>query len=194
MHPILKIFVKLLAIILMLIAILQINNFFCLKLEKCRPFYVSYYFNKLKAKKYNKVKIITNYSIINLNNNVEVTIDFDKTTSKIGEIVKVNLMLKNLTNFETAIQNNFSTSEKIFEKFITMLQCPCPGLITLKPKETKLVSIEFFYNVLVSDDILKELSKTISQNNSLSLEDKKSGEVFINVNTQLTMKKTRGDY
>jgi cytochrome c oxidase assembly protein Cox11 len=189
MHPILKIFVKLLAIIFILIVVVQINNFYCVNFNKCRPFYLSFYYNKFKARKYQNVKMITNYSIINLNKNVAVTIDFDKTTSKIGEIAKVNLILKNLTNYEISVQNIFSFNEKIFEKFITILQCPCYRNISLKPKESKMISIEFFYHILVNESTLDELSKTLSQNNSLIIENKNSGEASIINNTQLTIKK-----
>jgi hypothetical protein len=187
MHPTLKIFIKLLAIIFMLIVVVQINNFYCLNFNKCRPFYLSFYYNKFKTRKYENVKIITNYSIINLNNDVEVTIDFDKTTSKIGEIAKVNLMLKNLTNLETSVQNNFTTNEKIFENFMTLLQCPCSRTIILKPMETKMITIEFFYHILVNATTMENLGKTLSNNGNLSYQD--NGKTFILNNMQITIKK-----
>ena len=99
------------------------------------------------------------------------------------------MIFKNLTNYEISVQNNFSFNEKIFEKFITILQCPCYRNISLKPKESKMISIEFFYHILVNESTLDELSKTLSQNNSLIIENKNSGEASIINNTQLTIKK-----
>ncbi len=182
MHPFLKIFVKLLAIIFMLFLAVQINNFFCLNFNKCRPFYLSFYYNRFIARKYEHLKLITNYSIINLNKNVGVTVDFDKTTSKIGEIVKINVMLKNLTKYEIVVQNNFLINDKIIEKFMTILQCPCYSKISLKPNESKMITIEFFYNILVSKKTSEEIGKIISRNTPFN------DEFFIINNTQLIVK------
>ena len=52
-----------------------------------------------------------------------------------------------------------------------------------------MISIEFFYHILVNESTLDELSKTLSQNNSLIIENKNSGEASIINNTQLTIKK-----
>ncbi len=168
MRPALRIFIKLIAILICLLVILQINNSFCIYFNKCRPFLFSYYYQKLTAKKeYNNLNIITNYKLINANKYLYVTTDFDKTTSLIGEIVKIKLIYKNLTNQKILAKNNFSFDNKISNKFVTMIKCPCSSKIIIEPNSSKILELEFFYHVLVRDKTLDELKNFLIVNTNL---------------------------
>jgi hypothetical protein len=180
MNPILKIFLKILAITVLLMFAVQINNLYCVNFNKCRPFFFSYYYTKLNAKKYQNITFITNYKLINTNKNIDVTLDFDKTYSKISQITKVKIIYKNLTNNKIVIKNNFSYQYEIFSKFITMFKCPCSSKIILKPKESKIVEIEFFYHQLVSQNTKNDFAQFLLLNANVSLSNQ------INQTTSIT--------
>ena len=185
MNPILKIFLKLLAIIAIIILVIQLNNLYCLNFNKCRPFFLSYYYSKFKAKNEKQFTIKTNYKLINNNKNVDVTIDFDKTYSKISDIVKVKLIYKNLTNKRIIVKNNFSYDYPIFSKFITMFKCPCSSKIMINPNESKMVEIEFFYNLMVSKKTMHEMANIIDLNKNLIYKDNITDNRFIINNVNL---------
>jgi len=181
------IFLKLLAIIVIIGLIIQLNNLYCLNFNKCRPFFLSYYITKLKAKYEKQYIINTNYKIINNNKNVDVTIDFDKTYSKVSDIVKVKLIYKNLTKNRIIVKNNFSYDYPIFSKFIKMFKCPCSSKIIINPNESKIVEIEFFYNLMVSKKTMEEITNIIDLNKNLIFKDNITGNRFLINNVNLVI-------
>ncbi len=187
MNPILKIFLKLLAITVIIILVIQLNNLYCLNFNKCRPFFLSYYYSKFQAKDKKQFTIKTNYKLINNNKNVDVTIDFDKTYSKISDIVKVKLIYRNLTNNRIIVKNNFSYDYPIFSEFITMFKCPCSSKIIINPNESKMVEIEFFYNLMVSKKTMNEMANIVNFNGNLIYKDNATNNSFLVNNVNLVI-------
>lgn len=184
MNPILKYILSILTIIFMLFFLIQINNLFCTKSNKCRPFLISYYYNKYKYGNID-VDITTQYQINNRNKNIEVSIDYDKKISRIGNIVNSKIIYKNLTNNSTVVKNNFEFEYKLINDFVKMLKCPCSSKIILKPNEIKIIDIEFFYHMMVSKSSYDSLIELIKNNPTMAINDDENtdgSQIFVKMN------------
>lgn len=105
--------------------------------------------------------------LINNNKNVEVTIDFDKKKSALNELVKVNLVYKNLTNNKIVVKNNFEQELAIIKNVTKMIKCPCSSKIKLDPNETKIVTMEFYYFYPTNKKILDQLESELNKRSDL---------------------------
>jgi len=184
MNPILKYILSILTIVFTLFFLIQLNNLYCTKSYKCRPFLISYYYNKYKYGNID-VDIITQYQINNRNKNVEVSIDYDKKISRIGNIVNSKIIYKNLTNNSTVVKNNFDFEYRQINEFVKMLKCPCSSKIILKPNEIKIIDIEFFYHMMVSKSTHDSLLELLKNNPTMTISDYKntdSSQIFVKMN------------
>ena len=163
MHPLLKIILKLIAIIFAIFICIQSYNLVCSNFFKCSPIHLGYIFFKSHPSELNNFFINTNFLLINNNKNVEVVIDYDKKKSRLGEIVKVNLVYKNLTKNNIVAKTKIEYDIEIIEEFVKMFKCPCKSKIKLKPFEKKIVEMEFYYvypkNKLLLDKFTQEIQK-----------------------------------
>lgn len=167
MHPFIRIIFKILAIIFFIFIAIQSYNLLCTNTSFCRPFFIDFYINKLSDKKVDNFIINSNFLLINKNKNAEVTIDFDKKQSQLNQIVKVNIAYKNLTNNKIIVKNNFEHELTTMKYLIKMIRCPCSSKIKLNPKETKIVTMEFYYFYPTNKKILEEVSAEFNKRSDL---------------------------
>ena len=163
MHPLLKIILKLIAIIFTIFICLQSYNLACNNFFKCSPIYLDYIFYQSYSNKVENFFINTNFLLINNNKNVEVVLDYDKKNSILGKIVKVNLVYNNLTKNNIVVKTKIEYDFESIKELIKMLKCPCKSKIKLKPFEKKMVEMEFFYiypkNKLIRNKFIEEIQK-----------------------------------
>ena len=144
MHPFLRIILKISALIFFIFVGIQSYNLMCTTTSICRPFFLDFYLSNIKNQKIDNFFIISNFMLINNNKNVEVTIDFDKKKSALNELVKVNLVYKNLTNNKIVVKNNFEQELAIIKNLTKMIKCPCSSKIKLNPRENKILAHQIF--------------------------------------------------
>lgn len=156
MNPIAKIFIKLLTLVFLSIIFLQIYNFYCLNFKKCRPFFYNYYYTKKHKSKFKDVIVKTNLALINNNKFIDVITDYDEIRSEIGEITTVKFVFKNLTNNMVAVKSKMVFEKEFLKELMQIITCPCSSKIILKPNETKVVNMEFYYHILVDYEKFKK--------------------------------------
>lgn len=167
MHPFLRIILKISALIFFIFVGIQSYNLMCTTTSICRPFFLDFYLSNIKNQKIDNFFIISNFMLINNNKNVEVTIDFDKKKSALNELVKVNLVYKNLTNNKIVVKNNFEQELAIIKNLTKMIKCPCSSKIKLNPRENKIVTMEFYYFYPTNKKILDQLESELNKRSDL---------------------------
>lgn len=167
MHPFLRIILKISALIFFIFVAIQSYNLICTTTSICQPFFLDFYLNNISRKKVDNFFIISNFILINKNKNVEVTIDFDKKKSMLNELVKVNLVYKNLTNNKIVVKNNFKQELEIIKNVTKMIKCPCSSKIKLDPREIKIVTMEFYYYYPTNKKTLDQLSEELNKRSDL---------------------------
>lgn len=179
MNPLLKLFIKLLSIIFLLFIFLQIYNFYCLNFHKCRPFLYSYYHANKHKNEFKDFAVQTNLSLINNNKFIDVITDYDSIRSTIGEIATIKFVFKNLSNSQVAVRSKMVYEYDYFKEYMQVIQCPCSTKIILKPNETKVVKMEYYFHLLVSQ---KKYIRLLNQNSYVQPTTVKENDKEIAIN------------